>query len=84
MITFYKAIQVQHPGFIIQRTQRLVQISLPQLPSISTAMDTKIITLDELRANKSREKFYILVHGKGTASQLKCSLFKFGPSFTSL
>jgi hypothetical protein len=27
---------------------------------------TKIITLDELRANKSREKFYILVHGKGT------------------
>ena len=29
-------------------------------------MDTKIITLDELRANKSREKFYILVHGKGT------------------
>lgn len=26
----------------------------------------KIITLDELRANKSREKFYILVHGKGT------------------
>ncbi|KAF8958469.1 cytochrome b5-like heme/steroid binding domain-containing protein [Flammula alnicola] len=27
-------------------------------------MATKIVTLDELRANKSREKFYILVHGK--------------------
>jgi hypothetical protein len=25
----------------------------------------KIVTLDELRANKSRDKFYILVHGKG-------------------
>ncbi|KAF5320912.1 hypothetical protein D9619_000728 [Psilocybe cf. subviscida] len=25
---------------------------------------TKIVTLDELRANKSRDKFYILVHGK--------------------
>jgi cytochrome b involved in lipid metabolism len=28
------------------------------------AKDTKIITLDELRTNKTREKFYILVHGK--------------------
>jgi len=27
-------------------------------------MATPIITLEELRANKSREKFYILVHGK--------------------
>ncbi|KAF8806216.1 cytochrome b5 [Phlegmacium glaucopus] len=27
-------------------------------------MATKIVTLDELRANNSREKFYILVHGK--------------------
>jgi len=30
----------------------------------STAMTTKIITLDELRSNNSRKKFYILVHGK--------------------
>ncbi|KAF8204605.1 cytochrome b5-like heme/steroid binding domain-containing protein [Pholiota molesta] len=27
-------------------------------------MATKIVTLDELRANKSRSKFYILIHGK--------------------
>ena len=41
------------------------------------AQDTKIITLDELRANKTREKFYILVHGKGTpVSQSSHSLFK--------
>lgn len=57
--------------------QRLFQLSLQAslalAPAIfcyrvlSTAMDTKIITLDELRANKSRERFYILVHGKGTS-----------------
>ncbi|KAF4619571.1 hypothetical protein D9613_004895 [Agrocybe pediades] len=27
-------------------------------------MSTKTITLEELRANKSRDKFYILIHGK--------------------
>ena len=54
----------------------------------STAMDTKdtkIITLDELRTNKTKEKFYILVHGKGTpVCQLIHSLFKFWLSSTSL
>jgi hypothetical protein len=29
-------------------------------------MATKTVTLDELRQNKTREKFYILIHGKGT------------------
>ena len=29
-------------------------------------MANGIITLDDLRANKSREKFYVLIHGKGT------------------
>ncbi|KIM34949.1 hypothetical protein M413DRAFT_79908 [Hebeloma cylindrosporum] len=27
-------------------------------------MATKVITLEELRQNKSRDKFYILIHGK--------------------
>ncbi|KAJ3509754.1 hypothetical protein NLJ89_g5042 [Agrocybe chaxingu] len=27
-------------------------------------MTSKIVTLEELRANKSRDKFYILIHGK--------------------
>ncbi|CAA7258514.1 unnamed protein product [Cyclocybe aegerita] len=27
-------------------------------------MSSKIVTLEELRANKSRDKFYILIHGK--------------------
>ena len=39
-------------------------------------MTTKIITLEELRLNKSREKFYILVHGKGTPQPIKCALFR--------
>lgn len=29
-------------------------------------MTTKTVTLEELRQNNSKEKFYILVHGKGT------------------
>ena len=33
---------------------------------MSDAAPTKIVTLEELRANKSRDSFYILIHGKGT------------------
>lgn len=44
---------------------KLFQVLSTPSVQLKAMADTKIVTLEELLANKSKENFYILIHGKG-------------------
>ena len=58
------------PSFATTVTRLPSLLFLRPLPSHTMA--TKVVTIEELRANKKKDSMYVLLHGKGTHYPVDC------------